>query len=237
MEDIVSIPTRHGVVRGKLRRQGQGQLLSLLIHGFASYHDWTLFKDLASCLNCSSFRFDMPGVNISEGEYTVGLNQNVEVCEDVMLYFHDKGYNVYSGLGHSKGASVLLGAIAGLSSKVIDLKKVVLLSPTFTYRPMLPGHYTKEQMDSLRTKGFFEFSPIGVPGKPIMVTRQGLEERRLYNNNKVCDIVKERDTDILIIRGNEDEVSTIDSVCQFMSKLSCLIFFLILKHTNKRFKG
>ena len=162
----------------------------------------------------------MPGVNLSEGIYTVGLNQNIEVCEDIMKYFHDEGYNIYSGLGHSKGASVLLGAVSRMSSKVLDIKKIVLLSPTFTYRPMLPGDYAKEQMRSLREEGHFEFSPRGVPGRPITVTKAGLDERKKYDNGKVCDIVRERDVDILIVRGSEDDVSTMDSICQFMARLS-----------------
>lgn len=240
MEDLISIDTRHGTIRGKLRKQGKESFLTLLVHGFASYHDWKLFRDLSSKLNCSSFRFDMPGVNLSEGVYTVGLNQNIEVCEDIMTYFHNKGYNIYSGLGHSKGASVLLGAVSRMSTKVLDIKKLVLLSPTFTYRPMLPGDYTEEEMRSLREEGHFEFSPRGVPGKPITVTKAGLDERKKYDNGKVCDLVKEKDVDILIVRGSKDDVSTLESICQFKTKLSSSVSrasYIEIPGANHGFSG
>eukprot|EP00766_Chilomastix_caulleryi_P001704 gnl/Chilomastix_caulleri/2674.p1 GENE.gnl/Chilomastix_caulleri/2674~~gnl/Chilomastix_caulleri/2674.p1 ORF type:complete len:233 (+),score=34.43 gnl/Chilomastix_caulleri/2674:125-823(+) len=162
----------------------------------------------------------MPGVNMSEGHYTVGLKQNIEVCEDVMMDLKKRGYKVGAGLGHSKGSSALLGAIANIDPKEIDINKIVLLSPTFSYRPMLPGNYTDEQMTSLRSKGYFEHSPKGVPGRPLIVTMEGLEERKRYNNSKVCDIISEREVDILVIRGSDDDVSTFESICQFMARLS-----------------
>ncbi|KAF7728142.1 hypothetical protein EC973_006657 [Apophysomyces ossiformis] len=213
-------------------RQGKPQL-AIICHGVLGHKDYLFHRLLAEKLPFSSFRFDFRGNGESEGE--AGYANMAEDAEDVDVvakYFEGQGYEIFTLIGHSRGAVAVLKYAATCEKPV---PHVVNISGRYKMNDNQIYKSRPEIGESLDKQGYFDWS---VKQRDrivqIKVTQKEVDRFTSWDNSYVSHIPKA--TCVLTCHGVNDTIVPAYNAAMYANQIPNHTLYLI-PDADHTFKG
>ncbi|CAO3645764.1 unnamed protein product [Cunninghamella blakesleeana] len=175
----------------------------LICHGVLGHKDYLFFKLLAQELPFTSFRFDFRGNGESEG--SPGYANIQEDTDDIAVvadYFEKQGYQIYTIIGHSRGA---VSSLKYATSCEKPVPHVVNCSGRFKMDDNQIYKNRPEIGESLDRQGYFDWA---VKQRDrictIQVTRKDVDKFCAWDNSHVKYMPLS--TCVLTVHGSNDNI-------------------------------
>ncbi|GEM_PF-1335373 len=195
----IRIPNnQHEMLQGILH-EASSKKLALLCHGRLCTKDEHFLPGLAKALaksGINAFRFDFSGNGQSGGKFEdATITKEISEIQCVAEYFAKDGYEIYSIIGHSKGAvdALLFQAKYGTAKSAVDIAGLANQEFETTKK------YTKTQITELGKKGFFT---IKYGAKTFKISKDYFDDRFGYGDIRAE--VSKISAPTLIIHGTND---------------------------------
>jgi hypothetical protein len=204
----------------------KGKKLVIMCHGYTGHKNNVFFSMLSKLLNEQgyyTYRFDFAGNGESEGKFEEStITKEIEDIKSVGLYFTEKGYDLLSILGHSKGGTDVLMN----QTKYHGAKSVVALAAKVYGAKGMDKKYSKEQMELLEKQGFFLFEK---KGKIFKISKLNIDDR-IKNYADIREKCEQILVPVLLVHGTNDITTPVD-------ESKDLIKVLNMKSTLKTIEG
>ncbi|KAM0938188.1 putative feruloyl esterase [Dioscorea sansibarensis] len=211
-EDRVIVLNKYGEkLVGVLSKAGSWKLV-ILCHGLCSSKEDRVMVNLSSALSkhgVSNFRFDFSGNGESEGRFDIGnYRKEAEDLHAIVQHFSEKGYEVITIVGHSKGGDVVI--LYG--SMYDDIGAIINISGRFTLQDGLEQRLGKNFMERIKRDGYLDLKKG--KGEVIRVTEDSLMER-LNTDMKAAALSISNKCRVLTVHGSADEVTPVEDAFEF----------------------
>ncbi|KAJ7538201.1 hypothetical protein O6H91_11G037800 [Diphasiastrum complanatum] len=192
--------------------------LCVLCHGFRSSKEDITLCNLASTFvqeGLSSFRFDFSGNGESDGEFRYGNYQKeAEDLRSVILFWRNRGQEVVSIVGHSKGGN----AVLLYASKYGDVPNVVNISGRLALERGMAKRLGKNFVQEIEEKGVV-FVKDESGNVEYQVTRESWQDR-LNTDMKSAALQIPETCRVLTVHGSKDEIVTVEDAYDFDKLIS-----------------
>ncbi|KAH7651185.1 Feruloyl esterase protein [Dioscorea alata] len=211
-EDRVLVLNKYGeMLVGVLSKAGSRKLV-ILCHGFCSSKGDRVMVNLSTALSMhgvSNFRFDFSGNGESQGQFQFGnYRKEAEDLHAIVQHFSEKGYEVITIVGHSKGGDVVL--LYG--SMYDDVGAIINISGRFDLQHGLEERLGKEFIERIKRDGYLDLKKE--QGKVIRVTEESLMER-LNTDMKAAALSISNKCRVLTVHGSADEIIPVQDAFEF----------------------
>eukprot|EP00850_Spirogloea_muscicola_P011571 SM000072S21205 [mRNA] locus=s72:314713:316876:+ [translate_table: standard] len=194
-----------------LLQQGRSSDLCILCHGFCSSKNSKTLSAIEGAMldsGLSTCKFDFSGNGESEGAFSyANYMKEVEDLKCVISYWRQRGRNIYSILGHSKGGNIVLL----YTSKYGDVLKVINICGRFHMENGIKERLGQEGLERIQADGYYDVKESDSGVVSYRVTQESLHERRSLDMAKVAQAIPSN-CRVLIVHGEEDDtVPSIDA--------------------------
>ena len=185
----------------------------LIIHGIAggTYDEEGLLFDLEQVRDFDVDQFTLPGHNVKSIKHT-SREEWIGYSEDRLKYLIRHGYKTIYLVGHSMG-----GVIAThLASKYKQVKKIVLIAPSFTHIGKENGGMVGAIMKIPEISKAYSISEVEtrITKLPPKAIKEFLELCDLYQYS-----YKDLDIPVMILHGSKDQLVPIKSTKAIFGQL------------------
>ncbi len=197
------------ILRGFIHVPKKYENAVIILHGFPADCDIKPFRALAKSLaffNNLVLRFDFNGCGKSEGKLEDSCFTKDQTDIKAAIDFVKKNYNPEDIilLGHSGGA-IDASIYAHSDTRV---SKTILMSGCSDLKTNAKNIFTKDEIESFKTKGYIEYNNPGHWWHKKRVKKSFYDELFTINIKKAIQNYKKP---LLIIHGSKDEVLPIEN--------------------------
>ena len=185
----------------------------LIIHGIAggTYDQEGFAFDCERVRHFDVYQFTLPGHNVKSIKLS-SKEEWIKASEDKLNYLINHGYKKIYLVGHSMG-----GVIATyLASKYKEVKKLVLIAPSFTHIGKEEGSILKASKkipDIIKAYSLQEFE-TRITKLPVLALKEFFDLVNLYQY-----VYKDIDIPVMILHGSSDQMVPIESTKKIFKEL------------------
>ena len=185
----------------------------LVIHGIAggTYDEERFAFDCELVRKYDVFQFTLPGHNVKSIRHST-CDEWINASEEKLLYLINHGYHKIYLVGHSMG-----GVIATyLASKYKEVKKLVLVAPSFSHIEKEEGSIIGAILKSPKLLKAYSLDEIEtrITKLPVRAINEFLKLVDTYQN-----AYNEVDIPVMILHGSKDQLVPIKSTREIFKKL------------------
>ena len=186
----------------------------LIIHGIAggTYDQEGFAFDCERVRKFDVYQFTLPGHNVKSIKHT-SKEEWINASEDKLNYLIKHGYKKIYLVGHSMG-----GVIATiLEAKYKEVKKLVLIAPSFTHIEKEAGGLLKasKKIPSIIKAYSFEEFETRINKLPVIALKEFFDLVNTYQY-----VYKNVDIPIMILHGSSDQMVPISSTRKIFKELT-----------------